>query len=174
MPVPPNPRFFLEPAALFVGGVKHAQLDPAFLQAHVALPELRERWLRRSTISPEAEAAIDWSSLGRAMRNLSPKLQRCTTKHSVGMCGVGKFLEIWSDEDPGCPLCGEHEDHLHVPRCNQKSYSRDFQGDPSAPSPRPRSWFCSPAVTAAFRSRRCIGCQGLLEGRLSMITTVVS
>ena len=103
---PPNPRFFLEPAALFVGGVKQAQLDPALLQEHVVLLALRQRWLERSTISPEAEAAIDWPSLGQAMRNLPPKLQRWTTKHSVGMCGVGKFLKIWGDENhSGCPLC---------------------------------------------------------------------
>ena len=56
---PFNPRFFHEPAALFVGGVKHAQLDPAVIQEHVALPALRDRWSQRSTISPEAESVID-------------------------------------------------------------------------------------------------------------------
>jgi len=33
--------------------------------------------------------------------------------------------------------------------------------------PPSRSWFCSPAMAAAFRSQRCIGCQGLFEGRIS-------
>ena len=190
---PPNPRFFLEPAALFVGGVKHAQLDRAFLQAHVALPELRKRWIKRPIISPEAEAATDWSSLGRAMRNLSPKLQRWTTKHSAGMCGVGKFLEIWNAEDPGCPLCGAFEDHEHVPRCPdsraQKHWEHCIQlfiewmdTHKTAPAiqeaileilreirqpPRSVPRLFPPAVASAFRSQRCIGCQGLLEGRLS-------
>jgi len=33
--------------------------------------------------------------------------------------------------------------------------------------PRPRPWRCSPAVATGLCSQRCIGCQGLLEGRLS-------
>jgi len=103
------------------------QLDPAFLQAHVALPALRQRWLKRSTISPEAEAAIDWPSLGRAMRKLPPKLQHWITKYSIGMCGVGKFLRIWDDEiHSGCPLCGEHEDHLHAPWCPHPKAKRHW------------------------------------------------
>jgi len=192
---PPNPRFFHEPAALFVGGVKQAQLDPALLQEHFALPALRQRWLQRSAISPEAEAAVDWPSLGRAMRNLPPKLQRWRAKHSVGMCGVVKFLKIWGDENhSGRPLCGEHEDHLHVPRCPHPKAKRhwdhcirrfsawtDTQRTAPAikqgileilkeirqPPPPSRSWSFSPAVATPFRSQRCIGCQGLLEGRLS-------
>jgi len=52
------------------------------------------------------------------MRNLPPKLQRWTTKHTGGMCRVGKFLKIWDHETHSkCPLCGAHEDHLYVPRC---------------------------------------------------------
>ena len=123
-----------------------------------------------------------------------PKLQRWITKHSVGMCGVGKFLKRWDPEaDAGCPLCGEYEDHLHVPRCPHvkakehwdqcilrfvawmdthqtapviKQAILDILQEIRQP-PRSRVWRCSPAVAAAFRSQRCIGCQGLLEGRLS-------
>ena len=192
---PPNPRFFQEPAALFVGGVKHAHVDPAFIQEHVALPSLRAHWLNRSTISAEAESEIDWPSLGRAMRSLPPKLQRWTTKHTVGMCGVGKFLKIWGHETHSeCPLCGAHEDHLHVPRCpdpkalkhweqcihdfsiwldNQLTAReikhallailREVRQPLATFSYRPYST----DIAVAIRSQRCIGCQGLLEGRLS-------
>ena len=192
---PPNPRFFHEPAALFVGGVKHAHVDPAFIQEHVALPSLRAHWLNRSTISAEAESEIDWPSLGRAMRSLPPKLQRWTTKHTVGMCGVGKFLQLWGHETHSeCPLCGAHEDHLHVPRCpdskalkhweqcihdfsiwldNQLTAReikhallailREVRQPLATFSYRPYS----ADIAVAIRSQRCIGCQGLLEGRLS-------
>ena len=128
------------------------------------------------------------------MRNLPPTLQRWITKHSVGMCGVGKFLKIWGEENhSGCPLCGANEDHLHVPRCPHPKAKNHWDHcihhfaawmdtqqtapaikqaileilkeirQPSRPVPR----LYPPAVDSAFRSQRCIGCQGLLEGRLS-------
>jgi hypothetical protein len=38
------------------------------------------------------------------------------------MCGVGKFRVRWKiDKSDRCPMCGEPEDHLHVPRCESAS-----------------------------------------------------
>ncbi|CAJ1968969.1 unnamed protein product, partial [Cylindrotheca closterium] len=88
------------------------------VQELVALPALRKRWHERQTITPEAELETDWTSLARAMSSLPAGVQRWTTKHAVGMCGVGKFKVRWGAADSAaCPCCGEFEDHLHVPRC---------------------------------------------------------
>ena len=124
--IAPNPRFFSEPAALFIGDVKQARLDPILIQELVSLPALRDRWRRTNQISAAAEAEIDWKLLGRAMHSLQAGIQRWTTKHTVGMCGVGKFMELWGKEDTAaCPICGEFEDHLHVPRCPSPLASND-------------------------------------------------
>ncbi|CAJ1933621.1 unnamed protein product, partial [Cylindrotheca closterium] len=89
--IAPNSRFFTELAALYIGGVKQSRLDPDYIQELVALPALRKRWHEKLTVTPEAESETDWPSLARAMRSLPAGVQRWTTKHVVGMCGVGKF-----------------------------------------------------------------------------------
>jgi hypothetical protein len=41
------------------------------------------------------------------------------SKHTCGMCGVGKFLKRWKQrQDDACPRCGEMEDAAHVWRCH--------------------------------------------------------
>jgi hypothetical protein len=50
----------------------------------------------------------------------SPR-SRCTfvSKHTVGMCGVGKFMHRWKEwESPNCPRCGQFEDAAHVWVCS--------------------------------------------------------
>jgi hypothetical protein len=49
----------------------------------------------------------------------SPR-SRCIfmTKHTAGMCGVGKFMMKWKERDnPNCPRCGQFEDAPHVWKC---------------------------------------------------------
>ena len=61
---------------------------------------------------------VDWNVVDTAMKALPDGLQHWCTKHVVGMCGVGKFRVRWKiDKSNRCPMCGEPEDHLHVPRC---------------------------------------------------------
>jgi hypothetical protein len=41
------------------------------------------------------------------------------TKHTNGMCGVGKFQKLWKvRETDSCPHCGKPEDALHVWTCD--------------------------------------------------------
>ena len=41
------------------------------------------------------------------------------SKHTVGMCGVGKFMHRWKQRDsPNCPRCGQFEDASHVWICS--------------------------------------------------------
>lgn len=40
------------------------------------------------------------------------------SKHTVGMCGVGKFMHLWKQRSSAaCPRCGEFEDATHVWKC---------------------------------------------------------
>ncbi|CAJ1938194.1 unnamed protein product [Cylindrotheca closterium] len=140
-------------------------------------------------ITPEAELETNWTSLARAMSSLLAGVQCWTTKHVVGMCGVGN-----SADSAACPCCGDFEDHLHVPRCTAPLASAEWdcrtaslgqwldtqvtdpaikhtllyllQGvrDPSLP----RSQLVPVRLCQAFLSQQRIGYQGLLEGRLSV------
>ena len=110
------------------------------------------------------------------------------------MCGVGKFMELWGKEDTAaCPICGEFEDHLHVPRCPSSLASLEWEHrvdelsawmyvQRTSPyisqailsllrevrSAPPLDLHCFPHwMHSAIRSQRLIGPQGLLEGRLS-------
>ncbi|CAJ1967917.1 unnamed protein product [Cylindrotheca closterium] len=193
--IAPNARFFTKLAALYIGDVKQSRLNPEQVQELVALPALRKRWHERQTITPEAELETDWTSLARAMSSLPAGVQRWTTKHVVGMCGVGKFKVRWGSADSAaCPCCGEFEDHLHVPRCTALSASAEWDRrtasldqwlDTQVTDPAikhailyllqgvrdpslPRSRLVPVRLRHAFLSQQRIGYQGLLEGRLSV------
>ena len=115
-----NPRFFHEPAALFIDGVKSSRLDHSHIMELVSLPALRTYWAAKGRLSASTIPEVDWLSLSRAMKALPANLQRWTPKHISGMTGVGKFLAIWqSSAKSACPRCSSCpiEDHLHVPRC---------------------------------------------------------
>lgn len=195
---PPNPRFFGEPAALFISDIKRSSLNRELIQEIVSLPLIQERWRKYNTVSASAEDEIHWPTLRRAMHALPPFLQRWITKHSVGICGVGRFLKEWGNEETAeCPRCGDKlcpaEDHLHVPRCSAPGAQAEWDAriseldrwlDYQLTHPgikqlllyvlqlvrRPfslRPSRLTPPLMAALESQLVIGCQGLLEGRLS-------
>ena len=86
----------------------------------VTLPALRAYWARRLRLTDTSSLEADWSALSRATKALPAYLQRWIVKHTVGMCGVGKFRLLWKMDTKGaCPRCSECplEDHLHIPRC---------------------------------------------------------
>ncbi|CAJ1970260.1 unnamed protein product, partial [Cylindrotheca closterium] len=184
-----------ELAALYIGDVKQSRLNPKHFQELVALPALRKQWHERQTITPEVELETDWTSLARAMSSLPAGVQRWTTKHVVGICGVGKFKVRWGSADPAaCPCCGEFEDHLHVPRCMAPSASAEWDRrtvtldhwlDAQVTDPaikhailhllqgvqdpfQPSSQVVPACLHSAFLSQQRISYQGLLEGRLSV------
>lgn len=114
----PNPKFICEPCAFFVHDIKASSLSLEAVDEAVVLPGLKDYWHNKGRISKTAFDLIDWHTVKRAMKAPPPRLQRWLTKHTVGMCGVGKFQKIWGlDPDNQCPLCSREEDHLHVPRC---------------------------------------------------------
>ncbi|CAJ1927568.1 unnamed protein product [Cylindrotheca closterium] len=87
-----NPRFFHEPASLFIDGVKSSRLDQAHIMKLVSLPALRAYWSSKDRLSEQSIREVNWLSLARAMKALPANLQRWTPKHISGMTGVGKFL----------------------------------------------------------------------------------
>lgn len=123
-----NPRFFTEPSALFVHGIKQSRLSRSFIQETVTLPCIREYWSKRNRISDEAFPLIDWSAMERGVKSLPPGIQRWMTKHTVGMCSVGKFRLQWNhDKDDHCPRCGLSEDHHHVHQCTATSACKTWE-----------------------------------------------
>ena len=123
-----NPRFFSEPCAIFINGVKQSRLSRSHIQETITLPGIKEYWQKRNRISEDAFAVIDWSAMQRGVKSLPPGIQRWMTKHTVGMCSVGKFRLRWKhDSDDLCPRCGLPEDHRHVNQCSSTSANKTWK-----------------------------------------------
>ena len=94
----------------------------------MTLPFIKEYWQRRNRISEEAFSVIDWTAIQRGVKSLPHGIQRWMTKHTVGMCSVGKFRLRWKhDSDDHCPRCGCPEDHCHVNKCSSASASKTWE-----------------------------------------------
>ena len=91
------------------------------LEDAVTRQTLLEYWTRTKRFPAVASDIINWKAVRQAMAMSPPGLQRWVSKHTTGMCAVGKFRKIWgqapSDE---CPRCGKPEDALHVHRCSSQ------------------------------------------------------
>ena len=87
-------------------------------------------WLRRERLSPATTDLIDWEVLAKACDEESPGRLRWVTKHVTGVCGVGKFLELWKSQNHSrCPRCdAENEDHRPVYTCQARSTKREWYG----------------------------------------------
>jgi hypothetical protein len=83
----------------------------------VHVKEARLYWESRN-IPPTTFDSVHWEAVGQALQN-SPRSKRIfITKHTVGMCGVGKFMHRWKERNnPNCPRCGLFEDAPHVWVC---------------------------------------------------------
>ena len=116
-----NPKFFSEPCAVYISDEKMSCLALEQVDETVVLPDLIAYWDGKGRLTSETFRLVDWPIVHRAMKSLQPGEQRFITKHTVGMCGVSKFRKRWGlDSENKCPLCGNEEDHLHVPRCHSE------------------------------------------------------
>ncbi|CAJ1969838.1 unnamed protein product [Cylindrotheca closterium] len=86
-----NPKFFSEPCAIYIDNEKVSCLALESVDEAVVLPELMEYWAAKGRLAPEHFRLVDWLIVHRAMKSLKPAEQRFITKHTVGMCDVGKF-----------------------------------------------------------------------------------
>ena len=61
---------------------------------------------------------IDWAAADRASHSLSGPRRRWKVKHTMGICGVGRWMRRWRQwTHEACPRCGVTEDAPHVVRC---------------------------------------------------------
>jgi hypothetical protein len=75
-------------------------------------------WQNRGKVEPLLLDFIDWEIVARAIKTLPKIRQHFISKHTVGMCGVGKWMVRWNEwPDPHRPRCGANEDATHVWLC---------------------------------------------------------
>lgn len=69
------------------------------------------------------EKAIDlihWEALQQALEEVPRTRKHFIIKHSMRMCGVGKFMKLWKKQvTDACPCCGSPEDSNHVWICDK-------------------------------------------------------
>jgi hypothetical protein len=81
-------------------------------------PVVKQYWMNKSRIQDQHFTSVNWQRLGTALDRMPFSRRIFCTKHTSGMCGVGKFQKIWKTrETAACPHCGLFEDSLHVWKC---------------------------------------------------------
>jgi Reverse transcriptase (RNA-dependent DNA polymerase) len=116
-----RPRHFLiksEPWSLWYQGKKIVKDIKETIYEIVHSSEARDYWSQKEKVMPPLLDSIQWDAVNQAMKS-SPRATRVfIAKHTVGMCGVGKFMHRWKQRhSPNCPRCGEFEDAPHVWLC---------------------------------------------------------
>lgn len=75
-------------------------------------------WQEKEKIPKEAMDFVNWESINTAMKLVPHSSRWFITKHTVGMCGVGKWMWCWKKwEKDEYPRCGSSEDANHVWIC---------------------------------------------------------
>jgi hypothetical protein len=65
-------------------------------------------WTKKARIRDENFDFVNWSRLGQALDKMSLAKRLFCSKHTCGMCGVGKFQKLWrAKETDACPHCGK-------------------------------------------------------------------
>jgi hypothetical protein len=74
--------------------------------------------MSKNKLTERAFDLVLWQRLGIALEKMPIQRQLFCTKHTSGMCSVGKFQRLWKQrESDACPHCGLPEDSLHVWKC---------------------------------------------------------
>lgn len=75
-------------------------------------------WQRKGKTEHDVTNNVAWEAIGVAMKGMHVKRQHFISKHSVGMCGIGKCILCWKKWDTdGCPRCNQQEMAAHVWAC---------------------------------------------------------
>jgi hypothetical protein len=78
--------------------------------------------IKKDRISEDTVDSVLWPRLGEALNKMPIVRRHFCSKHTSGMCGMGKFQKIWKlRESDACPYCGLKEDSLHVWLCKHPS-----------------------------------------------------
>jgi hypothetical protein len=85
-------------------------------------PIAKQYWVRKARITDVTFDSMLWPRLGKALSKMSLQRRLFCSKHTTGMCGVGKFQKNWrAHETDSCPHCGQPKDSSHVWKCNNDS-----------------------------------------------------
>ncbi len=80
--------------------------------------EARSYWEQEEKIVSPLFDSIHWDAVNQAMQSTKRSTRVFVSKHTVGMCGVWKFMHLWKQKSSAaCPRCGEFEDASHVWKC---------------------------------------------------------
>lgn len=94
----------------------------------VHTPIVREYWLKKKQIDASTFDSINWTRLGQALAKMPLTRRLFCSKHTTGMCGVGKFQKIWKmKETNACPHCGQFEEATHLWKCNTPEVKEVWQ-----------------------------------------------
>jgi hypothetical protein len=87
-------------------------------------PATKKYWTQKSRATDSSFESVHWLRLGQALAKMPHTRRLFCTKHTVGMCGIGKFQKLWkARETDECPHCGLVEDALHVWTCKSQQVS---------------------------------------------------
>jgi hypothetical protein len=112
-------KFGDEGWCLWSGSAKLSRASKSGLYSHVHNKRILAYWTQKERLTASMIQNIDWNLCARAMLGVPFGRRRWVTKHAVGMCGVGKFMLRWKQQNHAeCPRCGiAVEDSRHVTRC---------------------------------------------------------
>ena len=80
--------------------------------------EALKYWQQKGKVEPLLLDFIDWKAIGDALSALPKHGQHFVSKHTAGICGVGKWMHRWKEWPTAqCPRCGTTEDASHVLLC---------------------------------------------------------
>jgi hypothetical protein len=79
-------------------------------------PMAQSYWIKKKHLSEFIFHSVHWDALGQATKETTLPHHTFMIKASVGMCGVGKFLQRWrQSSSSACPRCAAPvEDMCHV------------------------------------------------------------
>lgn len=107
-----------EPWSLWIGGEKNITDVASTIYDVVHSREAKDYWMKKDNLPHEAMDEVDWELLNVAMKEIKRNRRVFSSKHTSGICGVGKFMQRWKlQKDNLCPRCGELEDAPHVWVC---------------------------------------------------------
>jgi hypothetical protein len=77
-------------------------------------------WISKARGDDESLNLVNWETVDQAMKESPRQLRGFIAKHSVGMCGMGKFTKLWwkERESDACPRCASFKDAPHVWTCS--------------------------------------------------------
>jgi hypothetical protein len=80
--------------------------------------EAKEYWCKKDVLPMDTIDTVHWEAIHLAMTESKRSRRVFVSKHTSGMCGVGKFMERWKlRQSSACPMCGEHKDAPHIWKC---------------------------------------------------------